>query len=70
LSYSNEHLRRLRLIRVLIDVGGLSVTAVKDALAAIDAPDLSTFKVLGKGIGQPQPTRRAGRRRRMGARPL
>lgn len=35
--YSEEHLRRLRLIRSLIDVGGLPVPTVREVLAEIDA---------------------------------
>ena len=35
-SYSDEHVQRLRLVRALIDVGGLSVSAVRTVLAAID----------------------------------
>ncbi len=40
-TYDERHLRRLRLIRVLQDVGGLSLAAVRDvldALAVSDAP--------------------------------
>jgi DNA-binding transcriptional MerR regulator len=33
--YGEEHLRQLRLIRVLVEVGGLSIATVKDVLAAI-----------------------------------
>jgi DNA-binding transcriptional MerR regulator len=33
--YGDEHLRQLRLVRVLIEVGGLSIAAVKDVLAAV-----------------------------------
>jgi DNA-binding transcriptional MerR regulator len=35
-EYGEEHVRRLRLIRALIDVGGLSVAAARDVLAAVD----------------------------------
>jgi DNA-binding transcriptional MerR regulator len=37
-DYGEEHLRRLRLIRALIDVGGLGVTAVREVLRAVDDP--------------------------------
>jgi DNA-binding transcriptional MerR regulator len=37
--YDDAHLRRLRLIRALIDIGGLTIAAVKEVLAAADAPD-------------------------------
>ncbi|MEI4273417.1 MerR family transcriptional regulator [Klenkia sp. LSe6-5] len=37
-EYGNDHLTRLRLIRSLVEVGGLSVAAAKDVLAAADDP--------------------------------
>ncbi|TJZ59248.1 MerR family transcriptional regulator [Streptomyces piniterrae] len=46
-SYDDSHVRRLRLIRGLMDVGGLSVSAVREVLAAVDTPDESVHKVLG-----------------------
>jgi DNA-binding transcriptional MerR regulator len=33
--YSDEHLRQLQVVRVLVEVGGLSIAAVKDVLAAV-----------------------------------
>lgn len=45
-NYSDAHLRRLRLIRALIDVGGLTIAAVRDVLAAADAPDETVRKML------------------------
>jgi DNA-binding transcriptional MerR regulator len=38
-SYDEHHLRRLRLIRALIDVGGLSITDTRDVLRAADDAD-------------------------------
>jgi len=35
-SYSEEHVARLRLVRALLDVGGLTVASAKDVLRAID----------------------------------
>lgn len=46
-SYGAEHLRRLRLIRALIEVGGLPVAAVGAVLEAVDEPDLPMYKLLG-----------------------
>ncbi|MEC3913880.1 MerR family transcriptional regulator [Nocardia sp. CDC160] len=46
-QYGDEHLRRLRLIRALIDVGGLSIAAARDVITALDSPDLGTHKILG-----------------------
>lgn len=45
-TYSEEHLRRLRLIRALTGVAGLSVAATRDVLAAVDA-ESDTFEKLG-----------------------
>ncbi|WP_340556698.1 MerR family transcriptional regulator [Streptomyces sp. GSL17-111] len=45
--YGEEHERRLRLIRALIGVGGLSVAATAEVLAAIDDPALPVHKALG-----------------------
>ena len=38
-SYDDRHVRRVRLVRALLEVGGLSVAAAKDVLAALDADD-------------------------------
>ncbi len=40
-EYSDEHVRRLRLIRALLEFGGLSIATAKDVLRAVDSPDLS-----------------------------
>jgi DNA-binding transcriptional MerR regulator len=45
--YDDTHLHRLRLIRALIDVGGLSVANARAVLAAVEAPDLPSHKLLG-----------------------
>lgn len=44
--YDDAHLRRLRLIRALIDVGGLTIAAVGNVLAAADAPDETVRRIL------------------------
>ncbi|MEW2630467.1 MerR family transcriptional regulator [Streptomyces sp. NPDC048389] len=46
-SYSDVHERRLRLVRALLEVGGLSVSTIRDVLVAVDDPDRSVHKVLG-----------------------
>lgn len=54
--YDDEHLRRLRLVRALVDVGGLSIAAVRDVLVAIDTRDDSLHNKLGavqEAISQP-----------------
>ncbi|MFF7412670.1 MerR family transcriptional regulator [Streptomyces lydicus] len=45
--YDDGHVRRLRLIRGLMDVGGLSVSAVREVLTAVDSPQEPVHKVLG-----------------------
>jgi DNA-binding transcriptional MerR regulator len=37
-SYSGAHLHRLRLLRALVEEGGLSAAAIKQVLAAVDGP--------------------------------
>lgn len=54
--YDEEHLRRLRLVRALVDVGGLSIASVREVLAAIDTRDESLHNKLGavqEAISQP-----------------
>ncbi len=46
-SYGDEHVRRLGLVRALIDVGGLSVAATRDVLTAVDSPDVRLHDALG-----------------------
>ncbi|MFB8216800.1 MerR family transcriptional regulator [Streptomyces anulatus] len=45
--YSTGHERRLRLIRALLDVGGLSLAAIGEVLEAMDDPEQPVHKVLG-----------------------
>ena len=47
-QYDDSHLRRLKLIRALLDVGGLSIAATKEVLASIDTPGKSLHETLGK----------------------
>nr|WP_043840863.1 MerR family transcriptional regulator [Amycolatopsis taiwanensis] len=44
--YNAEHVRRLKLVRALLDVGGLSIAGVREVLQAID-DRTSTHSVLG-----------------------
>jgi DNA-binding transcriptional MerR regulator len=45
-TYSDAHVQRLRLIRALLDVGGISVAAARDVLAAIDS-DVPVEQIFG-----------------------
>lgn len=57
-DYGEEHQRRLRLIRVLREVGNLSVAQVRKVLEAIDSQELSLHAVLGEAHHALGPTRR------------
>jgi DNA-binding transcriptional MerR regulator len=46
-EYSDAHVSRLRLIRALVDIGGVSIEAAKDLLAALDSGSLSARESLG-----------------------
>lgn len=45
--YDESHVERLRLIRALLEVGGLSVATAQRVLAAIDFPDLPLSHIFG-----------------------
>ncbi|MBJ6630454.1 MULTISPECIES: MerR family transcriptional regulator [unclassified Streptomyces] len=59
-EYDEEHVRRLRLIRSLIGVRGLSVSATKDVLAAVDEQQGDVHLLLGLVLGA-LPVERSGR---------
>lgn len=46
-SYGEEHVRRLRLIRALVDVGEMSLASVRAILEAVDRPRLGLHRMLG-----------------------
>ena len=46
-DYGPEHVARLRLIRALIEVGGLSIADTRSVLAASDDPELPLDEVMG-----------------------
>ncbi|MEJ8281135.1 MerR family transcriptional regulator [Pseudonocardia spirodelae] len=48
--YDDTHLRRLRLVRALVEVGGLPVATVRDVLAAVDDPGVDLHSVLGRTV--------------------
>ena len=50
-AYGEDHLYRLRLIRALIDVGGLSIAAAREVLVAVETPDLPGHSLLGAAHG-------------------
>lgn len=46
-EYDQSHVERLRLIRALIDIGGLSVATANTVLAAVNSPELPLSYVFG-----------------------
>ncbi|GAA4900350.1 MerR-like DNA binding protein [Stackebrandtia albiflava] len=58
-DYTEAHVRRLRLIRALLDVGGLSIAAVGDVLTAIDKDDVDLNQALGTAIAAALPDRQS-----------
>ncbi|MDQ3765664.1 MAG: MerR family transcriptional regulator [Actinomycetota bacterium] len=47
-DYNQAHLRRLRLVRALSEVGGLSLASVRAILTAVDDPNLGLHEILGQ----------------------
>ncbi|CCH29177.1 MerR family transcriptional regulator [Actinosynnema sp. NPDC047251] len=45
--YGEGHLHRLRLVRAMVEVGGLSIAAVRDVLGALDDPEKSLHRAMG-----------------------
>lgn len=45
--YDATHVRRLKLVRAMLEIGGLSIAAVREVLAAIDDRTTSTHDILG-----------------------
>jgi len=57
-QYTDAHLGRIRLIRALIEVGGLSVAGARGVIAVLDLPGQSVHNVLGlaqhaTAVGEP-----------------
>ncbi|MGH3356745.1 MAG: MerR family transcriptional regulator [Nocardioidaceae bacterium] len=55
-TYDDSHLRRLRLIRALVDVGGLRLDAVRTILAAVDDEDADLHHTIGAAHNALAPT--------------
>ncbi|GGT45378.1 MerR family transcriptional regulator [Streptomyces purpureus] len=54
-SYDATHERRLKLIRALIDIGGLSVAGIREVLAAIDDRERPVHEMLGAAANRVVP---------------
>ncbi|MFC7448843.1 MerR family transcriptional regulator [Rhodococcus daqingensis] len=47
-AYGEDHLHRLKLVRALIEVGGLSVADTRTVVDLINSPERGTFEAVGK----------------------
>jgi DNA-binding transcriptional MerR regulator len=59
-DYDDDHARRLRLIRALVEVGGVPLATVREILQALDDPNLPMHRALGvahRTLG-PEPVQR------------
>lgn len=61
-SYSEAHAHRLRLIRAMLEVGGLSIAAVREVLGEVDSPRRTVHGMLGvaqsavsRAVAEPSP---------------
>ena len=57
-DYDDEHVRRLRLVRALIDIGGLPIAGVRTVLAAVDDETTKMHDAFGAvmhGLADPPP---------------
>ncbi|GAA3848589.1 MerR family transcriptional regulator [Saccharothrix violaceirubra] len=45
--YDDTHLHRLRLVRAMVQVGGLSIAKVREVLGALDDPERSEHRAMG-----------------------
>ena len=72
-EYDEDHLRRLRLVRAMIQVGGMPVATAREVLSAVDDESLDHNVRLGAACGPSPTTRRCrrltSRRRRRPERP-
>jgi DNA-binding transcriptional MerR regulator len=55
-QYDESHVRRLKLIKALVDVGDLSIAETRDVLASIDSPGKTLHERMGKVQGALTPS--------------
>src|SRR4051794_38623325 len=60
-DYTEEHVRRLRLIRALIDVGGVSVAGAREVIDALGATGRDPLELLGDAQAAVAPRHRRDR---------
>lgn len=58
--YDDRHVQRLRLVRVLLDVGRLPIATIRDLLTKLDQPDPDVHEALGKALPATVGTRDGG----------
>jgi DNA-binding transcriptional MerR regulator len=58
-DYTDSHVTRLRLIRALMEIGGLSISAASELLAVLDSADLDAWESVGKAQYAVSPRRAA-----------
>ncbi|MGW0562015.1 MerR family transcriptional regulator [Streptomyces sp. NPDC003016] len=46
-QYADAHVRRLKLVRAMLEVGGLSIVAAREVLAEVDSPARTVHGMLG-----------------------
>jgi DNA-binding transcriptional MerR regulator len=49
--YGEDHLRRLQLVRALLEVGRLPIASIKEVLHEIDRPDPNVHSAMGHALG-------------------
>ena len=49
-QYDDQHVRRLRLVRTLLDIGRLPIAAIRELLADLDGPQPDLHHVLGRAL--------------------
>lgn len=62
IDYGQIHVQRVRLIRALLETGGLSIAAAKEVISVLDAPDMplaETFRVAQCVMSNPRTTETA-----------
>jgi DNA-binding transcriptional MerR regulator len=51
--YGEEHVRRLRLVRALLELGRLPIATIKEILTEVEGPDPDIHNVLGRALVRP-----------------
>ncbi|KIA62229.1 MerR family transcriptional regulator [Nocardia vulneris] len=49
-EYGDQHVNRLRLIRALVDIGGISISAAGELISVLDTGDLTARQALGEAM--------------------